>query len=171
MSDNKAELALLKEQATKLGIAYSPNIGYATLKKKIDAKLAETSEPTEEVTVTPVATVSTGSKKMEMLKLVHVIITNLDPNDRESKGEYFTFCNKIVGKVSRMVPFGKPWHVEKCLLDSIRDSKFVNITQDNNQPPVKTLSKKYDIEILPPLTQEELDKLAKAQLAGNRIDN
>ena len=167
----KQELALLKEQATKLGIAYSPNIGYDTLKKKIDAKLAETEglTPEDAEPVTKVAT--TGSKKMNMLKLIRVQITNLDPNDSNLTGEYRTFCNGVTGKIGRMIRYGKPWHIESCMLDSMKEAKFAIVTQEGNKPPRTTLTPKYSIEMLPPLTPEDLADLAKAQQAGNRIDN
>lgn len=51
MSDTeKAELTLLKERATLMGITYSNNIGLEALKAKVNAKLGEALEPEQEAT-------------------------------------------------------------------------------------------------------------------------
>jgi hypothetical protein len=47
------ELTLLKERATAMGIAYSPNIGLGTLKAKIEAALNDTPAPPAEEGLTP----------------------------------------------------------------------------------------------------------------------
>lgn len=171
----KAELTALKARATELGISYSPNIGLETLKKKIADKEGITYETTE-----PKVENTSGSNKpktnaqlaSEQKALIRIKLTSLDPADRDKTGEYFTIVNGIVGKITRMIPFNKPWHVEKALLDSIREIKYAAFTQTDPSAPVKIdLISKYSIEVLPPLTPEELKELAKQQQAGNRIDN
>lgn len=169
---DKALLNQLKEQATSLGITYSPNIGIETLKKKIEDKLGK-SEVSESKPSTSTATSapSVSDLKADALALVRIKLTNLDPNDRDLKSETFTMVNRVVGKISRTIPFNRVWHVEKCLLDSIMDTKFIIANQsDDESVPEKAFVSKYHVEILSPLTEKELRELAKEQAAGNRID-
>ena len=169
---DKALLQKLKEQATLLGITYSPNIGIETLQKRIDAALGkEPNQSTEDKIV--IKGGSLRDKKQDQLKLVHIKLTSLDPNDRDLRSEMFTIVNSVVGRLSRVIPFNKPWYVEQCLIDSIKESKYVYIEQDPKfmEPPKTSLLPKYNIEYLPDLNGEEMDKLAQAQIAGNKLED
>lgn len=113
--------------------------------------------------------------RAKALKVTRVVITNLDANENQLDSTLVTALNKYTGKVSRVVPFDLPWHVEEILLNQLRDQKFVmRKEKKGGQFGVKqyttTYAKKYAIEILPMLTKEERLELAAAQRASGAID-
>lgn len=115
-------------------------------------------------------------QRKECLKLVRVRITNLNPAKKDMPGEILTVGNKYIGTVKRYVPFGEltddGWHVEKCLLDMMRERKFLQIRhiRDRRTGTNRTETRyvrEFAIEELEPLTQEELDRLARTQAAAD----
>ncbi len=114
--------------------------------------------------------------RAKALKVSRVIITNLDPNEAELDSVHVTALNKYTGKRSRIVPFDVPWHVEEILLNQLRSERVVlRKAKKNGKFGVKeyhdpTYVKKYSIEVLPHLTEEERLELAAAQRASGAID-
>jgi len=169
------ELTLLKRQARAMGIPFSNNIGVETLRAKIKAAMEGETEKEktlenqamEDPQKKPVKKLSLREKlRRENLALVRVRVTNLDPKERDLPGEIFTVANEYVGTVRKYVHFNVPWHVPKCIYKMIRNQKFLNIRvyKQNGREMVETSwSPKYSVEVLPPLTEEELQKLAVAQ--------
>ena len=116
--------------------------------------------------------------RAKALKLSRVRITNLDPGDAELFGAVITVMNKYTGKVSKYVPFGEGsengYHVPQIILNYLLAQKFVIRKQNKNtQFGVKTykttMVPKYNIEILPDLTADELEALASRQAASQSI--
>lgn len=111
----------------------------------------------------------------EATKLVRLRITNMDPKKRDLPGEIFTVANSYIGTVRKYVPFGEVteegYHVPYCIYQMLKDRKFLNIKVikrrgreivEHNYVP------EFALEVLPPLTVEELKKLAAQQaLAAN----
>jgi len=169
------ELTLLKRQARAMGISFSNNIGVETLRAKIKAVLEGEAEKEKAMENQGVKASQNGpTKKLslreklrrENLALIRVRVTNLDPKDRDLPGEIFTVANEYVGTVRKYVHFNVPWHVPKCIYKFMKNAKFLNIRtyKQNGREMVETSwSPKYAIEVLPPLTEEELQKLAVAQ--------
>lgn len=169
------ELTLLKRQARAMGIPFSNNIGVETLRAKIKAVMeGETKEEktledqaAEALQKKPVKKLSLRDKlRRDNLALVRVRVTNLDPKERELPGEIFTVANEYVGTVRKYVHFNVPWHVPKCIYKMMRNAKFLNIRvykQGGREVVETSWSPKYSVEVLPPLTKEELQKLAVAQ--------
>lgn len=169
------ELTLLKRQARAMGIPFSNNIGVETLRAKIKAAMEGETEKektleeqaTEALQKKPVKKLSLREKlRRENLALVRVRVTNLDPKERELPGEIFTVANEYVGTVRKYVHFNVPWHVPKCIYKMMRNQKFLNIRvykQAGREMVETSWSPKYSVEVLPPLTKEELQKLAVAQ--------
>lgn len=113
------------------------------------------------------------------LRLIRVKVTNLNPGDAPLSAMIITANNKYTGKVSRLVPFGdndgNGWHVEKILLDHMRQMKFpLRKEKKGNRTGVKQyttiMSPKFSIEELPPLTPEQIKELAARQRAAGSID-
>lgn len=111
------------------------------------------------------------------MKLTRIRITNLNPNDSALQGDLLTVQNKYV-KVTRFIPYHTPgednegYHVEQIILDHLKNQKFAMRKEiKNNKIGVKqyktVLTPKYSIEILPPLTKEELKNLADHQAASS----
>lgn len=177
------ELTLLKERADKLGISYSNNIGVETLKNKINKFLNP--EPEEEPTSASDMPLESMNQKRNRLKkkamkLVRCKIVNLNPAKRDLEGEVFTVANDVVGKVSKFVPYTSPasdsWHLPRILVDHLKDRVYVDIRtrqerKNRNQIQIQSdLVPEFNIIELPPLTQEELEKLAAAQTAAGNIE-
>lgn len=184
------ELTLLKQRATQMGVAFSPNIGIETLRQRINDKMegkekgetepetADQSGPedTEEVELTPAQ--YRQKKKREAEKLIRVRITNMNPQKTDLPGEVFTVANGVVGTIRKYVPFGGEaaevgYHVPQIILNMLKRRKFYSVStkrDDKGRPyQVKQERNEFAIEILEPLTKEELEKLALDQRASGRV--
>lgn len=153
-----SELDLLKQRADDMGIEYSPRIGVDALREKVNSKL----------TATPIntSTAKFADLRRNAMKLVRVRITNLNPSKKEYEAEYFSAGNSVIPTVTRLVPFEVDTHVEQILLNQIRERKYVQVktvTKDGKSYPERSLRPEFQIEVLPPLTQEELKTLAAEQ--------
>lgn len=113
----------------------------------------------------------------EAQKLIRVIVRPNDPIKRDNSGEIFTVINTSLnnGKAfKKYVPFNNEegWHVPNIILNMIKSAE-VNIFKSarrNGQDVMETQTiKAYMVEVLPALTQEELDTLSSTQKAHNSI--
>lgn len=180
------ELSMLKSRARLLGVEFSNNIGLETLRERVRAKIEGESKPTVEAAPELVAPENIGKPKQtfreecvaEAMKLVRVRITNLDPKKKELPGEIFTVANEFIGTVRKYVPYGEVtddgFHLPYCLYENLRDRRFLNIRTvkgKNGQIRVEqSWALEFAMEVLPQLTQVELDKLANAQKAAGNAD-
>ena len=117
--------------------------------------------------------------RLENMRLVRCRITNLDPKKKDLPGEIVTVANDYIGTVRKFVPFGEHteegFHIEYCLYKMLKSRKFLNIrsTRDRRtgtQKVSQSWAPEFSIEVLPPLTKEELHKLAQAQIAAGSLD-
>ena len=188
----KDELSMLKDRANVMGVPFSNNIGIDALRKRIDDKLAgmNTEEvPEAETNAFTGTTTNTevGSKAVtptlrqylfdENMKMVRVKITNLDPKKREWPGEIKTVANKYIGTVRKFIPFGdatdEGYHIPNCILKMLKRCKYqdIKVIKKNGKETVTSRwVSEYAIELLPPLSQEELRQLATAQQAVGSVD-
>jgi hypothetical protein len=113
------------------------------------------------------------------MKLIRVRITNMDPKKKDLHGEVISVGNKYIGTVKKFIPFGETtddgYHIPKILLDELQDRKFQDIrTVKDKRTGTPSVSsrwvREFAIEILPPLTAEELRDLAIAQAAAGSLD-
>ena len=176
VTETASELTVLKQRADRLGITYSNNIGVDSLRKKIE----EFTNPTEEAAKAdlPAAIKLRHAIRADALKLIRVRIQNLDPKKAELPGEFLTVANEYIGTVKRFVPYtadanANGWHVEQCILDMMKERTFTHISFKKGHGGQQTVETRdvpeFNIAILPPLTREELDKLAQAQIAAGTI--
>ena len=115
----------------------------------------------------------------ENMPLLRCRITNLDPKKKDLPGEVVTFANEYLGTVRVFVPFGEPtedgWHIPKCIYNLLNERKFLNI-RTIRDPKTRTekvstvWAKEFALEILEPLTVDELRQLAQAQIAAGSVD-
>lgn len=174
------ELQTLKDRADLLGVQYHPSIGVEKLREKIAAALAdkpkEDPKPAVQAKTVPAEETQAEMNRRlrdEQLALVRVRITCMNPTKAEWQGELFTVGNSLVGSLTKYVPFNTEdgWHVPRILLDTLMDRQcqtFVT-TKTKNGVSIRQgkLIKEFAIEILPQLTQEELQELARRQaMAG-----
>lgn len=185
-----SELEVLKQRATLMNIKFSNNISVEKLREKIEAAQSATDEeePVVEVATTnPLSQEAPVVKKMtlgqkirqEQLRMVRVRIQNLDPKKKDLPGEIITVANEYMGTVRKFVPFGEAtdngYHIPYCIYEFLKNRKFVNITTKkgkNGQLQVSHADvREFSIEVLPQLTQEELNRLGQAQIAAGSLND
>lgn len=166
----QTELETLKERADLMGIKYSPNIGIDTLREKVNAQLAKP-EPEE------TGPVMTGSLRYtalreDAMKLIRVIVTNLNPSKKESEAEFFKVGNRLL-TATRLVPFEQETHIENIILNALKGRQYCIVVHEKNSEgkkvPVRKMRKEFQIEILDPLTPEELSALKESQIKRNAV--
>lgn len=176
------ELSILKQRATQLGITFSPNIGVEKLREKVNAALKGDLQETleEENTLAPVLEESRPQMRTrlrkEALKLRRIRLTCLNPVKKEWPGEIFTFGNSMIGTVRKFVPFSGAddgYHVPEVIYKMLKNRKcqvFITVKDDRgNSTRVGKLISEFAIEVLDPLTQEELEELANRQALNGSI--
>jgi len=178
------ELTLLKRRADKLGVSYSNNIGLETLKERVAKAMEGNKEPEDKEEAKFEAAEKTQSlvelraeKRKEAMKLVRIRYTNMNPRKRDVPGEIFTIANGIVGTIKRYVPYGEAaengWHVEYAIYKMMKRRTFTSTVtkRDDKGRPYNTSveRKEFAIEVLDPLSKEELEQLAKDQRASGRV--
>lgn len=101
--------------------------------------------------------------------LVRVRVDCRNPNKREWPGEIITVANSVVGTFKKFIPFNspEPYHIPKIILQALRERKcqiFINAKADNGETIKRaTLIPEFAIEVLEPLTIEEIRDLAQRQ--------
>lgn len=174
MSEDTTQIELedLKTTADMLGISYHPSIGLDKLKAKIAEH--EAGAPVEEAPAAPVKAETEAEKrarlKKEQTALVRIRLTCMNPYKSEWTGEIFSIGNNVIGTVKRFVPFNEIWHVEAAMLEMIKERKcqvFHTERVNGRQIRKGKLVNEFAIEVLPPLTEQELKELAQRQAMAN----
>lgn len=118
--------------------------------------------------------------RAQALRLVRVRVQNLDPADSVLDAALITLQNKYTGKVSKLVPFGEGsengYHMPYMMYEHLKQWKFpLRKEQKGGRFGVKTyktvMVNKFSVELLEPLTVEELRQLANHQRAAHTIDS
>lgn len=176
----------LKVRAEELGLSYNSNIKTDALAELITnaengltpeivaaAKEAEevakklvAEKPVEVVVENKAKTV--GQVKAEArknaMKLVRCVVASMDKDKADLSGEIISCGNSMTGMIKKFIPFGKEWHVPTVILETLKDKKML-MTRDRrtDKGTVKEHYEvsQYNVQILPDLTQEELNRLLK----------
>jgi hypothetical protein len=188
-----AELEALRSKADLLGVQYHPSIGYEKLLEKIRAheaaaeaaangqKNTGAGEPAADTpAVSQAAAVETQAQKLRRLredatKLVRIRLTCLNPAKKEWPGEIITAGNSVLGSFKKFVPFAGAddgYHVPNIIFQVLKDRTCPVYYTDKSLNGVGVrrhrLIKEFAIEVLPQLSREEIDELARRQaLAGS----
>ena len=107
--------------------------------------------------------------------LVRIRVTCMNPAKVEWDGEVFTTGNMAVGTLSKFVPFNNDegWHVPQMILQMIQDRQcqiFTSVRDARGNVSRKgKLIKEFAVEIMDPLTPEELKDLAQRQALGGGV--
>ena len=182
------ELTLLKQRADLMGVQYHPNISVDKLKARINAKLndepelAELDEPvTTEATRTFTFKPETKAETMDRLRreagrLVRIRVTCMNPNKKDWDGDVFTVSNSAVGTFRKYVPFNaeEGWHVPNMIFEYIKEKNFVHHyieKKDGREINRHKLVKEFAVEVLDPLTDQELKDLAQRQALSRSIED
>lgn len=191
------ELSVLKARATQIGLQFHPSIGLEKLREKVAAALASDgpvvndedtdksdeaeSQDTPEVSTSQVAAApvveSVRDRRARLIKeanrLVRIRVSCMNPAKKEWEGELFTVGNGSIGTFKKFVPFNNEegYHVPHVILQQMQERQCQIFTQGKddrgNKIRVSKLIKEFAIEILDPLTVEELEDLAQRQAMAN----
>jgi len=180
------ELSLLKDRAKKMGIKFHPSIGLEKLRDKVNRVINSqeaSTQITEEADTPVVKAVKPETKaqrearmRKEASKLVRVKINCMNPNKTEYEGEIFTVSNSIVGTFKKYVSYNNEegWHIPQIILKHLQERKcqvFYTVKGPRGEKVRKgKLISEFAIEIMPPLTTQELKELAQRQAMANNID-
>lgn len=189
------ELTLLKQQATLMGISFSNNIKVETLRAKIAAKMEGEEDNTDEEgnaikqpnplagSAAPTAKPAKRTPSLaehlqkDAMKLVRIRIACMDPKKQDLPGEIFTVANEFLGTVKKYVPFGEQtdngYHVPHCIYELLKNREFLHIQTRTVNGQIETRTrwvKEFSIEVLPPLSDEEIQALAQDQRATGRLE-
>ena len=172
-----SELDSLKARADMLGISYHPSIGVDKLRDKVAN--AMTAAPVSDVTPSPVAESENSVRGLHMREaseLIRIRVSCMNPNKKEWEGEIFTVGNSVVGTFKKYIPFNVEdgWHVPRIIYNHLVERQcqiFVSHKDErgNSTRKSKTI-KEFAIEVLTPLTAEELQELARRQAMAKAID-
>lgn len=184
MTDNDSQLSEeleqaaldgLKERATKLGIKFHPNIKTEALREKIAAAQAEAPVAvSKEETVSPET--QAQQLRMEASKLIRIKLSCMNPAKKEWDGEIISVGNSVVGTHKKFIPFNadEGWHVPKIIYDALveRQCQVFVSQKDSRGNTVRKgkLIKEFAIEVLPQLTLQELQELARRQAMARSTD-
>jgi len=114
------------------------------------------------------------TKQQRAMVLTRIVVSPNDPNMSSTPGLIFTVGSSSINNgrmIKKFVPFNNEqgWHVPKIILDQIDGAemqKFKEVTMPDGSKQVQPyLAKKFNVQILPPLTKEEMQKLADSQRA------
>lgn len=161
-------LEALKVQADELGLTYAKNVTAKALKKLIAEELLKDTD----------ADISGEIKHVEdeNLKLIHVIVTPVNPQKQSMSHETFQVGNSVLGTIKRIVPMGKPWLVENIIYKTIKEKEYQLFIEhdDPKHPQQKIVESRlvpaYNVQVLPLPTQAEIDELAKRQAARDAVN-
>jgi hypothetical protein len=187
-----SRIQVLKQRATLMGITFSNNIGEEALAKKIQEKRDElekvnVQEANEAIDAGP-KSLALGQDldnltpnerlRREQMALVRCRITNLDPKKKDLPGEVFTVANRVLGTVRKFIPYGEltedGYHIPVVLFNELKSRKFNHTRSHRDKVTKQTVVttkwvQEFSLEVLPPLTQEELNRLATAQIAAGSV--
>ena len=124
--------------------------------------------------------INTGMAKVakvnEAMKLIRCVITCRNPLKQSWDGEIINVSNDVVGSTTKFVPFNlsEGFHLPQMIINTLGDKEctiFVNKKVNGENVKQGKLIKEFAIEILPPLTKEELKALSLDQKARGAIDD
>lgn len=109
-------------------------------------------------------------RRLAAHRLIRCRITCHNPNKNDWDAEYFSIGNDEIGTIRRLVPYEVDWHVPEALLNFIKSKQyqhFYTVTEQTPMGPQKVRRSKsvreFSVEILPQLTEDELESLRKQQ--------
>ena len=170
-------LTSLKSRADLLGVSYHPSIGVEKLREKIAAAMSGSeTKNADEKSDDETEDQKRQRQVQEASKLVRIRLTCMNPFKKDWEGEFFTVGNSVVGSFTKYVPFNSEdgWHVPQIMYNHIleRQSQIFVTRKTERGVTVREgkLIKEFAVEVLPQLTREELDELARRQAMAGGLE-
>lgn len=195
-SNTPDELTTLKNRARLMGVPFSPNIGLATLKIRVDEAITGQIPDKPEDVLTPEETPKVEAVKPRTWltheefvaeqrahnhsisnRLVRIVVTCNNPLKREWEGDIFSVGSAKKGTFKKFVPFNNQagYHVPYIIYTEIEAKMYTYFynTKGSRGEKIRKgkFAKEFNVEVLPPLTAKELAALKQRQLAANTIDS
>ncbi len=104
--------------------------------------------------------------RKEAMKLVRCNITAMAPFEKQLQGAFFDVGNSVVGSIRRYIPFDTDWHVERMLLDHIRDRSYRTKREWKDPETRKTM---YENRFHKAFGVVELDSLSPDELKRHQL--
>lgn len=174
-----SELDSLKARADMMGISYHPSIRVDKLRDKVNAAVLSTGE-VEEPVIPSIRTETEDDVrrrlKLAASELVRVRVSCMNPNKKEWDGEIFTVGNALVGTFKKYVPFNAEdgWHVPRIIYNQLTERQcqifYSDRDERGNSIRKSRTIKEFAVEVMTPLTSEELQELARRQAMAKSID-
>lgn len=172
------ERAALEARAKVLNISYHTNISTEKLRERVNAAISGTREQDSERPAKDESDVARRSRlKKKASRLIRVRIHCNDPAKKDWPGEYITVGNNAVGTYRKYVPYNQdePFHLPEIIVNALREKRvqvFATKKSKNGIPVRESKSiAAYAIEVVQPLTEEELAQLANSQMARNALSD
>lgn len=172
------ERAALEGRAKVLNISFHTNISTEKLRERVNAAISGTREEDSERPAKDESDVARRSRlKKKASRLIRVRIHCNDPAKKDWPGEYITVGNNAVGTYRKYVPYNQdePFHLPEIIVNALREKRvqvFATKKSKNGIPVRESKSiAAYAIEIVQPLTEEELTQLANSQMARNALSD
>ena len=170
--EEKAELESLRKKADLMGITYSGNTSLERLREKVSEAQGTIEEEEKKQTVYT-------SLYDEKMRLIRCQVQCLDPQYKNSGGVFISLSNAVLGTHKRFVYFNAPIMITKWLYDYLKSCKYIDRSERGRRgndglthtKTVNTEMASFSVTDLPPLTEEELKKLAEEQQATGRLEN
>ena len=176
------QLKHIRAQADALGIKYHHKAGVTKIQEAIEAHL-EKERADELLTpakpklpkgkIVPVTEAEYKDKlraenRRKVGALIHCRIQCMNPNKKDWPGEIISVGSAKLGTFKKYIPFNnEPYHIPKIIYDMLKEKKcsqFYNTTDMRGNKTRKARQiNEYAIEVLDPLTPEELKDLARRQ--------
>lgn len=193
MSNERLEA--LRTQAAELGVKHHHNAGEATIQNAIDAHLAKNATTGENLEgelnykhpvnsnhikdgkIVPMTSEEYRKKylperKKNLNRLVRCRVTCMNPAKRAWEGEIISVGSAKHGTFKKYIPFdGREWHIPKVIYDELLDRKCT-VWSNGKDSRGRTIRKgrlvpEFSVQVLEPLTRQELDDLKKQQALAN----
>ncbi len=122
-----------------------------------------------------IASINTMTAEQAAMKLVRVVVTPNDPLMVNYPGLIFTVGMSGINNgrmIKKFVPFSNEdgWHIPTIILRQVESAemqKFKTVTRPNGEKVLEPyLTKKFNVQILPDLTNTEIKRLADQQAAA-----
>jgi len=111
------------------------------------------------------------NKIKKAFSLIRCKVSPRDPAKQSHSGEEFSTSNDLIGSISWTVEYGNTTHIPYCIYTTLKD-KLVSILSEDIESGNEKIGKSkggyesveaYNITLMKPLTQKELDNLARKQ--------
>lgn len=167
----------VRDRADELGIKYHHNANDETIQKLIDSHVgAEDKKFLDKEECEPLSHDEFKKKyrngqnlRVKAAELVRCHIQCMNPAKKDWPGEIFSVGSSKLGTFKKFVPFNspEPYHLPKIIYDMLVEKKctvfYTERDDRGNKIRKGRLINEFAIEVLPPLSKQELSELARTQ--------